>query len=88
MILDETTSSHEGVNYDFMFNGSIYKVMTSHTKTIKDARTACSHVMDDGANLAVIDSKEELAVISGEVGYHNISYKSSSHCETFLYLFN
>ena len=53
--------------------------MTSHTKTIKDARTACSHVMDDGANLAVINSKEELAVICGEVSYHDISYKSFHH---------
>ena len=66
--------------------------MTSHIKEIKDARTACSHVMDEGANLAVIDSKEELAVISGEVSYHDSSYKSSSHCgltkESFSYLLN
>ena len=66
--------------------------MSSHIKEIKYARTACSHVMDDGANLAVIDSKKELAVISGEVSGHDIRYKSSHHCgltkELFLNLLN
>ena len=64
---DNTYNNHNGVNYDFRYNGSIYRIMTPYMKDINDAMSGCSYLMDEGAVLAIIDSQEELAVISSEV---------------------
>ena len=60
-------------HYDFLFNGSIYKFSTETVLSHDAADSSCQTLLDGGGGLLIIDSDEELAVVSAEV-YMKILY--------------